>query len=106
MTTKFRTTGPDVHHDLAPKVIKPQNAAPEGRVGVFNSKGQRVGHVGPHAGVSVVSKLLGGAPAETTKIKGKHAWQSTGPSRSSAVTRAAEQLRKQIRTDRGSVRSR
>ena len=102
--TTYRTHGPDVHHDLAPKIIKPQNSAPEGRVGVFNFKGQRVGHVGPHAGISVATRLLGGAPASIGKVKGKPAWISTGPSRSSAVTRAAEQLRKQIRTDRGSAK--
>ena len=101
---KYRTHGPDVHHDLAPKVIKPRNEAPAGRVGVYNSKGQRVAHVGPHAGVSIVSRLLGGAPAETTKIKGKHAWQSTGSSHPSSAQKSMQKLRSQLRTDKGSVR--
>lgn len=102
--TKFRTHGPDVLQSV-PKVIKPRNDAPPGRVGVYNYKGQRVAHVGPSAGIGVVSKLLGGASAETTKIKGKHAWQSTGPSRTNASRRAAAaKLAAQLRGDKGSVR--
>ena len=101
---KYRNTGPDVHHDMATKVIKPINAAPPNRIGVFNSKGQRVGHVGPSAGVGVVSRLLGGAPAETTKIKGKHAWQSTGSSHPSSAQKSMQKLRSQLRTDRGSAK--
>jgi hypothetical protein len=100
---KFRTTGHDVHHPASKPKFRP-NDAPANRIGVFNSKGQRVGHVGPHAGISVASRLLGGAPAEIGKVKGKPAWISTGPSQTSAVTRAATQLRKQIRTDRGSAK--
>ena len=102
--TKYRNTGSDVHHDMATKVIKPINAAPANRIGVFNSKGQRVGHVGPHAGVGVVSRLLGGAPAETTKIKGKHAWQSTGSSHPSSAQKSMQKLRSQLRMDRGSAK--
>ena len=100
---KFRTTGHDVLQPVSKPKFRP-NDAPAGRIGVYNSKGQRVGHIGPHGGTSVVSKLLGGASAEIGKIKGKPAWISTGPSRGSAVTRAATQLRKQIRTDRGSAK--
>src|ERR1019366_392963 len=103
---KYRTTG----HDVTPPppikrkpIHKTGVDAPPGRIGVYVD-GQRRAHVGPHAGVSVVSKLLGGAPAEIGKVRGKQAWISTGPSRSSAVTRAAVQLRKQIRTDRGSAK--
>jgi hypothetical protein len=103
MKNTYRTTGHDVHHPVS-KVIKPRNDAPPGRIGVYNTKGQRRGHVGEHAGIGVVSKLLGGAPAEIGRVKNRPAWIATGASRTSAVTRAAEQLRKQIRTDRGSAK--
>lgn len=100
----FRTTGPDVHIQ-ARRTIKPTNAAPPGRVGVFNSKGQRVGHVGPSAGINVASKLLGGAPASIGRVKGKAAWVATVPSRPNAVTRAATaKLTALLRTDRGSAK--
>jgi hypothetical protein len=102
--TKFRTTGHDVHHPVS-KLVKPQNGPPPGRVGVYLN-GQRRAHVGPHAGVSVVSKLLGGAPAQIGKVRGKAAWIATAPSRTNAVTRAANaKLAKSLKTDRGSVSS-
>jgi hypothetical protein len=101
---KFRTTGPDVHR-MVSKVIKPRNDAPPGRVGVYNTKGQRHGHVGVHAGIGVVSKLLGGAPAEIGKVRGRAAWIATGPSRTNAVARAANaKLAQSLRTDRGSAK--
>ena len=53
---------------------------PPGRIGVYDTHGQRRGHVGPHAGVSVATRLLGGAPAEVGRVKGKPAWISTAPS--------------------------
>ena len=93
-------------HDTMPpvkrKLVKP-NDPPPGRVGVY-MHGQRRAHVGPHAGVSVVSKLLGGAPAQIGKVKGKTAWIATAPSRTNAVTQAANaKLAKALKTDRGSV---
>jgi len=95
-------------HDTLTPIKKPKfrpHEAPPGRIGVFNTKGQRIGHVGPHAGVGVVRKLLGGGSAEIGKVKGKHSWIATGPSRSNAVTRAASaKLVSQIRTDRGSAK--
>jgi hypothetical protein len=102
--TTFRTTGPDVHRTVS-KVVRPRNEAPAGRVGVYNTRGQRTGHVGVHAGIGVVSKLLGGALAEIGKVKGKHAWLATGPSRTNAVARAANaKLAKSLKTDRGSAK--
>jgi hypothetical protein len=101
---KFRTHGHDVRQPVSKPKFRPHEAPP-GRIGVFNSKGQRVGHVGPHAGTSVVTRLLGGAPAEIGKMKGKPAWISTGPSRTNAVTRAANaKLATQRKTDRGSAK--
>jgi hypothetical protein len=102
----YRTTGHDVRHPVVNKPKFKPNDPPANRIGIYNAKGQRVAHIGPHGGASVVSKLLGGAPAEIGKVKGKPAWISSGPSQTSAVTRAATQLRKQIRTDRGSAKKR
>ena len=77
---------------------------PPGRLGVYKD-GQRVGHVGEHAGIGVVSRLLGGAPAEVGKVRGTAAWIATGPSCTNAVTRAASaKLAKSIKTDRGSAK--
>jgi hypothetical protein len=101
---KFRTHGPDVHHDMATKVIKPTNQPPAGRIGVYNSKGQLHGHIGPHGGAGVASRLVGGAPVEIGKVKGKHAWISTGPSRPSSNQKSMMKLRSQLRGDKGSNR--
>jgi hypothetical protein len=77
---------------------------PAGRLGVYVN-GQRRAHVGEHAGVAVVSRLLGGAPAEIGKVRGKTAWVSGGSSHNNAVTRAANAKRMaQLRTDRGSAK--
>ncbi len=77
---------------------------PPGRIGVYDTHGQRRGHVGPHAGVSVATRLLGGAPAEVGRVKGKPAWISTAPSRTNAVARAQKaKLAKSLKTDKGSV---
>jgi hypothetical protein len=102
--TTVRTTGHDVRQPVSKPKFRPHEAPP-GRIGVFNSKGQRVGHVGPHAGISVATRLLGGAPAEIGKIKGRPAWIATAPSNTNAVTRAANAKRMaQLRTDRGSAK--
>jgi hypothetical protein len=107
--TKFRTTGSDVTPPPPVKrkpVYRTGIDPPPGRVGIYKD-GQRRGHVGPHAGVGVVSKLLGGTMAEIGKVRGKPAWIATGPSRTNAVARAANaKLAKSIKTDRGSVSSR
>jgi hypothetical protein len=103
--TTFRNTGHDVRHPASKPKFRP-NDAPSGRVGIYNTKGQRVGHIGPHGGASIVSKILGGAPAEVGKVKGRPAWIATAPSRTNAVTRAANaKLAKSLKTDRGSVSS-
>jgi hypothetical protein len=79
---------------------------PAGRIGVYVN-GQRRAHVGEHAGIAVVSRLLGGAPAEIGKVRGKTAWLSSGSSPSNAVTRAANAKHSaQIRTGRGSAKKR
>jgi hypothetical protein len=105
---KYRTTGYDV---TPPPPIKRKPIhktgvdAPPGRIGVYVD-GQRRAHVGPHAGVSAVSKLLGGASAEVGKVRGKQAWiASKSPSRSKELNRAQNvKLRGQLRQDKGSVR--
>jgi hypothetical protein len=100
--TKFRTTGHDFLRSTSKPKIRP-NDPPPGRVGVYVN-GQRRAHVGPHAGVGVVSKLLGGGSASMGKVKGKPAWIATAPSRTNAIARAASaKLATQRRTDKGSV---
>lgn len=76
---------------------------PPGRIGIYKD-GQRTGHVGEHAGIGVVSRLLGGGSAEVGKVRGKTAWIATGPSRPSSTQKSMMKLRSQLRGDKGSVR--
>jgi hypothetical protein len=100
----LRTTGHDVmRRRPAPVRQKIGIDPPPGRVGVYDTKGQRRGHVGPHAGVSVATRLLGGAPAEAGKVKGKPAWIATRPRIMPRVLAPNAKLAKQLRTDKGSV---
>jgi hypothetical protein len=102
--TIFRTTGHDVRQPVGKPKFRP-NDAPVNRIGIYNTKGQRVGHIGPHGGVGIVSKILGGCPASIGKVKGKPAWIATAPSKTNAVARAANAKRMaQLRTDRGSAK--
>ena len=79
--TNYRT---DHRDSIPPAPIKRKpvhrtgNDPPPGRLGVYKD-GQRVGHVGEHAGIGVVSRLLGGASAEVGKVQGTAAWIATGP---------------------------
>jgi hypothetical protein len=48
--------------------------------------------------------LVGGAPVEIGKVKGKHAWIATGSSHPSSAQKSMQKLRSQLRTDRGSAK--
>jgi hypothetical protein len=107
---QFRTSG----HDLMPLAdvsatgttagAPAPGAVPDGRLGVYDSTGQRVGYMGSKAGAPTASRFLKGARAKLGKVDGKDAWVATGPTsgRNSIRTPGAKHAA-QLRTAKGSV---
>jgi len=76
-------------------------AVPPGKLGVFNTSGQRVGHMGPKAGAPTASRFLKGAPAKLSKVDGADAWVATKQTQSHSPLPAKRAA--QLRTAKGSV---
>jgi hypothetical protein len=110
MKTTFRTIGPDVLQK--PPKAKPQDrpgAVQHGRLAIIDGKGRHRGTVGPRATSATVARFIGQHGAKLGRgPNGKHAW--IGPKADRNVigghgSPQAAKLDKQLRTDRGSVKS-
>jgi hypothetical protein len=109
--TKYRTTGPDVHHDLAPKVVKPGKIGAT-KLGVYdrgaNGELRLRGQVGALATSSTAARFHGKLGSTVQTVAGRKAWVApdniVGGFGSAQSSRAKAKLAAQLRTDRGSAK--
>lgn len=94
------------HRDMVryiPQAEPPTGEPPEGKLGVFNSQGVRVGVVGAKAGAPVAARMLGHNNVALTKLHGKPAWVSKQDPVALAARRVSSlPLAKSLRADKGS----
>ena len=107
MTHKKAISNFNNHHNTIKMVdvtdSEPGELAP-GHIGIFNRRGERVGHVhGNKAGASVARRMLG-APAVLATLHGKPAWiQKNDPVAVAAKRVSAVPLDQSIKSAKGSV---
>jgi len=83
-----------------PGAPEPKDEPPQGKLGVYNARGVRIGHTGPKAGPSVAGRMLGHNNVRLGKVKSRPAWISDGPARPARVSSLPRA--KSLRADKGS----
>jgi hypothetical protein len=73
MSTKYRTTGYDVHPHATPKVAKPGKIS-DGKLGVYDAQLRLRGVVGPKMTSSGVARFHGQLGSTIQTVAGKKAW--------------------------------
>jgi len=99
--TKYRVHGPDVLQTRPPKKITP-GTVPANKVPIYDHKGRPRGQVGPLATSATVSRFTGTLSNTLGKKDGRAAWIGAAPSKPSVAQRQAIELRKSLRTAKGS----
>jgi hypothetical protein len=85
------------------KEVRP-GAVPEGKLGVFDHRGRRVGTMGPKAGLPTAARFLGHSNAKLGTVDGRPAWVATGSGGTNKAARAQNtKLATSLKRDKGSV---